>query len=374
MDFALSEEQKMLQDSVAKFIQNDYGYETRQKLVQSELGFSAENWKQFADLGWLCVPFSEEEGGIGGGPVEIMLLMEQFGKGLLVEPFVSTVVMAGGLLSKAASDEQKAIYIGGIIEGTQQIAFAYAEPQSRYHLNNVATKAEANGDSFSLSGKKCFVLNGGSATTLIVAARTSGAQHDQAGISLFLVDSKDSGVSIQPTKTLDGHRAAEIVLNQAKGELLGALDHGYSVINAVAQESILALCSEAVGAMEKLYQDTVEYTKTRKQFGVPISVFQALQHRMVDMFTEQQQCKSLLLRAVLAYVSGDAEAERAISALKYQISLYGQKVAHEAVQIHGGMGMTDELNIGMYLKRINVINTLFGNGDFHLKRFVELSR
>lgn len=374
MDFSLSEEQRMLQDSVAKFIQNDYGYETRQKLVQSELGFSAENWKQFADLGWLCVPFSEEEGGIGGGPVEIMLLMEQFGKGLLVEPFVSTVVMAGGLLSKAATDEQKAIYVGGIIEGTQQIAFAYAEPQSRYYLNDVATKAEAKGDSFELTGRKCFVLNGGSATTLIVAARTSGSQQDHTGISLFLVDPKDSGVSLQTTKTLDGHRAAEIVLNQAKGELLGVLDQGYSVINAVAQETILALCSEAVGAMEKLYQDTVEYTKTRKQFGVPISVFQALQHRMVDMFTEQQQCKSLLLRAVLAYTSGDAEAERAISALKYQISLYGQKVAHEAVQIHGGMGMTDELNIGMYLKRINVINTLFGNGDFHLKRFVELSR
>lgn len=374
MDFSYSEEQNLLKDSVARFIQNDYGYEARQKLIKTELGYSAEHWKTFAELGWLCVPFSEEDGGIGGGPIETMILMEEFGKGLVVEPFFPTVVLSGAVLSRAANAEQKAEIIGGIIEGSRVVATAYAEPAARFDLNHVECSAAASGDGFVLNGKKCFVLNGGQADTLIVAARTSGDIRDEAGISLFLVDPKANGVTVQSVPTLDGHSAADIILENVKASaLLGEEGQGHSVLAAAANEAILALAAEAVGMMEKLYKETVAYTKDRKQFGVPISIFQALQHRMVDMFTAHELCKSMLLRAVLSYINDDGEAEKNISALKYYLSVNAQKVGHEAVQIFGGMGMTDEMSIGMYLKRINVINTLFGNGDAHLQRFVAMS-
>ena len=376
MDFSYSEEQNLLKDSVARFIQNDYGYEARQKLIKTELGYSADHWKTFAELGWLCVPFSEEDGGIGGGPIETMILMEEFGKGLVVEPFFPTVVLSGAVLSRAASAEQKAEIIGGIIEGTRVVSTAYAEPAARYDLNHVETTAKADGDGYVLNGKKCFVLNGGQADTLIVAARTSGDVRDEAGISLFLVDPKAQGVTVKSVPTLDGHSAADISLENISvpaSNLLGEEGNGFGVLSAAANEAILALAAESVGMMEKLYKETVAYTKDRKQFGVPISIFQALQHRMVDMFTAHEMCKSMLLRAVLSYINDDGEADKNISALKYYLSVNAQKVGHEAVQIFGGMGMTDEMSIGMYLKRINVINTLFGNGDAHLKRFVALS-
>lgn len=376
MDFSYSEEQNLLKDSVAKFIQNDYGYEERQKLIHSELGYSADHWRTFAELGWLCVPFTEEDGGIGGGPIETMILMEEFGKGLVVEPFFETVVLSGGILSRAASGEQKAEVIGGIIEGSRVVTTAYAEPDSRYDLHHVELSAVKDGDGYTLNGKKCFVMNGVNADTLIVVARTSGQTRDESGISLFLVDPKSDGISMQSAPTLDGHNAAEITFADVKvpaGSLLGSEGEGLPVLQASSQEAILALAAEVVGMMEKLYKETVAYTKERKQFGVPISIFQALQHRMVDMFTAYELVKSLLLRAVLSYVNEDGEAEKNISALKFYLSTHGQKVAHEAVQIFGGMGMTDEMSIGMYLKRINVINTLFGNGDSHLKRFVELA-
>ena len=376
MDFSYSEEQNLLKDSVARFIQNDYGYEARQKLIKTELGYSAEHWKTFAELGWLCVPFSEEDGGIGGGPIETMILMEEFGKGLVVEPFFPTVVLSGAVLSRAASAEQKAEIIGGIIEGTRVVTAAYAEPAARYDLNHVETTAQAGGDGYVLNGKKCFVLNGGQADTLIIAARTSGDVRDEAGISLFLVDPKADGVTVKSVPTLDGHSAADITLENvsvAACSLLVEEGNGFAVLSDAANEAILALAAEAVGMMVKPYKESVADTKDRKQFGVPISIFQALQHRMVDMFTAHEMCKSMLLRAVLSYINDDGEADKNISALKYYLSVNAQKVGHEAVQIFGGMGMTDEMSIGMYLKRINVINTLFGNGDAHLKRFVALS-
>lgn len=376
MDFSYTEEQNLLKDSVAKFIQNDYGYEARQKLITTELGYSADHWKTFAELGWLCVPFSEEDGGIGGGPVETMILMEEFGKGLVVEPFFPTVVLSGAILSRTASAEQKAEIIGGIIEGSRVVTTAYAEAAARYDLNHVECTAKADGGNYVLNGKKTFVLNGGQADTLIVVARTSGNTRDADGISLFLVDAKADGVTVQSAPTLDGHSAADIALSNVTvpaANLLGEEGQGYAALKAATDEAILALGAEAVGMMEKLYKETVAYTKERKQFGVPISVFQALQHRMVDMFTSHELCKSMLLRAVLSYINDDGQADKNVSALKYYLSVNAQKVAHEAVQIFGGMGMTDEMSIGMYLKRINVINTLFGNGDTHLRRFVALS-
>ena len=373
MNFNLSEEQTLLKDSVSKFVMNDYDYETRTKHTQMEKGFNPDTWRTFAELGWLCVPFSEEDGGIGGGPIESMIMMEEFGKGLVVEPYFSTVMLAGAVVAKAASADQKAQLLAGIIEGSSLMSLAYIERQSRFDLFDVATKAEKQADGYVLNGKKSMVLHGASANAFIVSARTSGNQRDESGISLFVVDANTDGLSITDYPTLDGHRAVELDLNNVTvpaSALLGEEGAALGVLNAVADDACLALSAEAVGMMEKLYKETVEYTKNRKQFGVPIAVFQALQHRMVDMFTLHEECKSLLLKAVLSCAAGEADASRNISALKYAIATKGQKVAHEAIQIFGGMGMTDEMSVGMYLKRINVINTLFGNGDYHLQRFM----
>lgn len=373
MNFNLSEEQTLLKDSVSKFVMNDYDYETRTKHTQMEKGFNPDTWQTFAELGWLCVPFSEEDGGIGGGPIESMIMMEEFGKGLVVEPYFSTVMLAGAVVAKAASADQKAQLLAGIIEGSSLMSLAYIERQSRFDLFDVATKAEKQADGYVLNGKKSMVLHGASANAFIVSARTSGNQRDESGISLFVVDANTDGLSITDYPTLDGHRAVELDLNNVTvpaSALLGEEGTALGVLNAVADDACLALSAEAVGMMEKLYKETVEYTKNRKQFGVPIAVFQALQHRMVDMFTLHEECKSLLLKAVLSCEAGETDASRNISALKYAIATKGQKVAHEAIQIFGGMGMTDEMSVGMYLKRINVINTLFGNGDYHLQRFM----
>ena len=373
MNFNLSEEQTLLSDSVTKFIYNDYSYEIRKKHAAQADGFDRATWATFAELGWLCVPFSEEDGGIGGGPVETMIMLEQFGKGLVVEPYVSTVVLAGSALKLAGNAEQKAELISGIIDGSRLLSLAYCEAQARFDLFDVKTTAKKDGGNYVLNGAKAMVLYGGTADTFIVSARTSGSQRDAAGVSLFVVPASAAGVSVKDYPTLDGHRAAEVTFTNVKisaSALLGEEGQGVAVLEKVADEGRLALCAEAVGMMEKLYKETVEYAKTRKQFGVPIAVFQALQHRMVEMFTLHAECRSLLLRAVMAHAAGEADASRNIAALKYAIASKGQKVAHEAVQIFGGMGMTDEMSVGMYLKRINVINTLFGNGDYSLQRFI----
>lgn len=373
MDFNYSEEQNLLADSVIKFIQNDYSYEERRKRAASDDGFDRATWATFAELGWLAVPFAEEDGGIGGGPIETMIVMEEFGKGLVVEPYVSSVVLAGTALKLAGNPEQKAELIGGIIDGSRLLSVAYFEQQARFDLFDIKTTAKKEGGNYVINGSKGLVLNGGTADTLIVSVRTSGEQRDESGITLLIVPTDAKGVSVTAYPTLDGHRAAEVKFDNVSvpaSALLGEEGKGLAVLNAVSEVANLALCAEAVGMMEKLYKETVEYTKTRKQFGVPIAVFQALQHRMVDMFTLHAECKSLLLRAVMTYTNGEKDAGRNIAALKYAIATKGQKVAHEAVQIFGGMGMTDEMSVGMYLKRINVINTLFGNGDYHLQRFM----
>ena len=259
--------------------------------------------------------------------------------------------------------------------GSRKLSLAAVEPQSRFDLFDVKTEAKPAADGFELTGGKTMVLHGGTADTFIVSARTAGAARDRDGISLFLVAADSAGLEVRDYPTLDGHRAAELTFNGVKlpaSALLGSEGEALSVLESVADEAALALSAEAVGMMEKLYKETVEYSKNRKQFGVPISIFQALQHRMVDMFTMHEECKSLLLRAVMSHQAGEDGFRKNVSALKYAIAVKGQKVAHEAVQIFGGMGMTDEMSVGMYLKRINVINTLYGNGDFHLKRFMSL--
>ena len=373
MDFSFNEEQTLLSESVERFIQNDYDFDARQKLVKSELGFSQENWSTFAELGWLAVCFSEEDGGFGGGAVESMLMQENFGRGLLVEPYLATVVLAGGALKYGGNAEQKAAYLPGIIDGSKQGALAYVEPQGRFNLADVTTTASAQGDGYTINGYKAVVLNGPAADFLVVSARTSGDARDTDGVSLFILDANTSGVSRRDYPTVDGMRASEITFENVQvgaDALLGEAGQGLALLEQVIDEGILAVGSEAVGCMEVLYKDTVEYCKTREQFGQPIGKFQVLQHRMVDMFMEHEQSKSLMYMAAMRMDEGYSDAARkAVSAFKVQVGKSGRFVGQNAVQLHGGMGMTDELNIGHYFKRLTIIDTLFGNVDHHLKRF-----
>ena len=373
MDFSFSEEQTLLQDSLERFIQNDYAFETRQKILRDEQGFSSDNWKTFAELGWLGVPFAEADGGFGGTAIEAMIMMEQFGKGLVVEPFLPTVVLTGGALKIAGSDAQKARYLGGIIEGKVQGALAFAEPQGRFNLADLTTTATRDAGGYVLNGYKAVVLNGPAADVLVVSVRTSGEQRDSDGVSLFLVPADAAGISRRDYPTVDGLRASEITFEGVKlgaDALLGEEGKGLPILEQVLDEGILAVGSEAVGCMEVLYKDTVEYCKTRQQFGQPIGKFQVLQHRMVDMFMEHEQSKSLMYMAAMRLDEGyGVEARKAISAFKVQAGKSGRFVGQNAVQLHGGMGMTDELRVGHYFKRLTTIDTLFGNVDFHLKRF-----
>jgi len=373
MDFSFSEEQTLLSDSIERFVQNDYAFEDRQKLIRTESGFGADNWQTFAELGWLGVPFPEADGGFGGSAVDTMILMEQFGKGLVVEPYLASIILAGGALGIAGSSDQKERLLSGLIDGSKQAALAFAEPQGRFNLADLTTTAAADGDGFRLDGYKCVVLNGPAADFFVVSARTGGGQRDQDGVSLFIVPADAPGVSRRDYPTVDGFRASEVTFEDVRLEehaLLGTQGGGYPIIEQVIDQGILAVGSEAVGCMEVLYKTTVEYCKTREQFGQPIGKFQVLQHRMVDMFMEHEQSKSLMYMAAMRMDEGYGdEAKKAVSAFKVQVGKSGRFVAQNAVQLHGGMGMTDELNVGHYFKRLTMIDTLFGNVDFHLKRF-----
>ena len=372
MNFDFTEEQVMLRDSVARFIQDDYDFDTRQRIAGSEEGMSRANWQTFAELGWLSIPFAEEHGGFGGNAVDVMLMMEQLGKGLVLEPYLATVLLFGGLLQKGGSAEQQAAHIPKIIDGSCLGAFAYLERQSRFELADVKTTATADGDSFSLNGEKVVVFNGVNADHIIVSARTSGEQSDEQGISLFLLATDSPGVEKLSYRMMDGQVVANLVFTNVQvpaANLVGVQGEAYPLIEAIALEANLAVAAEAVGIMELLNSKTVEYTKAREQFGVAIGSFQALQHRMVDTFTAHEQTKSLLYRAVCAMTDAEEDATTAIHALKVMVDRAGKQVFGEAIQLHGGMGITDELDIGHYAKRLMMINTSFGNGDYHQAKF-----
>lgn len=376
MDFSISEEQSMLADSVSKFIDNDYDFERRQEIAESDDGYSRELWQTYAELGWTAVPFAEDDGGLGGGPVELMLMMEQFGRGLLVEPFLANIVLAGGVLRRSANNEQKSRWLAPLIEGQLQAALAFAEPQSRFNIADIKSTAKPNGKGFVLSGKKICVLNGGGAELLIIPARTSGGQADEDGITLFAVPADSAGIERRAYQTVDAQQAADIGLSGIKVEaaaVLGEIGKGFDVLQDVIDEATLAVCAEAVGIMRTMLDKTVEYSKNRVQFGVPIGSFQALQHRMVESLMACEQSQSLLMWAVMLNAAGHEDRRKAVSAMKYQIGTAGIKVAREAVQIHGGMGMTWELDIAHYFKRMTAIDLLFGNADYHLDRYLDLS-
>ncbi len=375
MDFSFTEEQNLLRNSVQKFVQNDYGFEPRRAIIKSETGWKRDNWKKFAELGLLGAPFTEEQGGLGGGPIDTMIIMEEFGRGLVVEPYLGTVVLGGGFLRHGGSKAQQEKLIPEIIEGKRVLAFAFAEPQGRYNLADLTVTAKKSGAGYTLNGHKAVVIGAPWADTLIVTARTAGGQRDEKGVSVFVVDKKAKGVSCRDYPTVDGLRASEVTFeNVALGAdaLVGQADNGLPLVERVVDEGIAALSAEAIGVMKVLNDATVEYCKTRKQFGVAIGKFQVLQHRMVDMFMNYEQSVSITYMVNLKLGENDIERKKAASAAKVQIGKAGRFIGQQAVQLHGGMGMTDELNIGHYFKRLTMIDTMFGNVDHHLKRYASL--
>jgi alkylation response protein AidB-like acyl-CoA dehydrogenase len=327
-------------------------------------------------MGLLGAPFAEEQGGLGGGPVETMVIMEELGRGLVVEPYLPTVVLAGGFLRHGGSAAQKDAHVPAIIEGKSIFAFAFAEPQGRYNLADLTVTAKKSGAGYTLSGHKAVVIGGPAADHFVVTARTAGGQRDAKGVSVFIVPKAAKGVTTRDYPTVDGLRASEVTFeNVALGgdHLIGQADHGLPLVERVVDEGIAALSAEAVGAMKVLNDATVEYCKTRKQFGVPIGKFQVLQHRMVDMFMNYEQSVSITYMVTLKLNESEEERKKAASAAKVQIGKAGRFIGQNAVQLHGGMGMTDELNVGHYFKRLTMIDTMFGNVDHHLKRYAVLS-
>ena len=376
MDLSLNEVQMMLADSIEKFIGNDYDFEARQKHSGSDLGYSNEVWQSFAELGWTAFPFSEDDGGFDGGPVDLMVVMERLGRGLIVEPYLANVVLAGGILKRAANNAQKEQWLSPMIGGEIQATLAFVEPQARYNINNIATKAVRDGDSWVLNGSKGYVLNGANSDLVIVPARSSGEQCDSSGVTLFGIAKDTAGVSILDYASVDGQRAAEINMKDVVLPLdavIGEVDAGFDMLQSTIDDATFAVCAEAVGIMAVLTEKTIEYSKDRVQFGVPISSFQALQHRMVDMYTACEQSRSLLMWAAMTIADGSKDARKAVHSLKYQIGVAGTRVGEEAVQIHGGMGVTWELDVAHYFKRLTAIGLMFGNADWHLDRLSGLT-
>jgi pimeloyl-CoA dehydrogenase small subunit len=376
MDFSFTPEQDMLRDTVARLVREQYDFETRRKVAKSEAGWRPKMWAQFAELGLLGASFSEAEGGFGGGPIEAMIISEEFGKGLVIEPYLQTVVIGGGFLRHGGSAAQKEESLAGIVGGERLIAFAYSEPRSRFDLHDVSTTAKKDGKGYVLNGHKAVVVGAPFATHLIVTARTSGGQRDDKGITLFLVPKSAKGVSSRDYPTVDGLRASEIYFENVSvsaDAVIGDVDGAFPLVEKVVDEAIAALCAEAVGCFKVLNEATIAYSKTRKQFGRPIGDFQVLQHRMVDMFMAAEQSTSMTYMVTLKLGESDRQRKLAASGAKVQIGKAGKLISQDAVQIHGGMGMTDELNVGHFFKRVTMIESQFGNTDWHLRRYTELS-
>jgi alkylation response protein AidB-like acyl-CoA dehydrogenase len=375
MDIILTDEQSQFRNSIQRLLKEEYSFSTRRAIIAGKDGWSRPHWKAFSELGLLSAPFAEEYGGTGDGPLMSMIVMQEIGRSLVVEPFFETVVLAGGLIEAEGTDAQRTTHLSNIGEGTCTWTLALAERESRFNLAHVATTALRDNDHFVLSGSKAAVVGGPWADKLIVTARTSGAPRDPKGVSLFIIDRGAENLSMRDYKTLDGRRAAELVLNDVRvssSDLLGGVGQGKAALERCRDRAIAALCAEAVGAMTELNAATVEYSKTRKQFGSPLGKFQALQHRMVDMFVALQESISITQHLTLGLSSGDAGTSRLAAAAKTKVGYAARFIGEQAIQLHGGMGMSDELNVGHYFKRLNAIDILFGDPAFHLMRFARL--
>jgi len=376
MDFNYSNEQLALQDTLRRFIDRDYGFERRRELARSSLGFSAEAWAQYADLGLLSLPFPEEFGGLDGNSVDVMLVMEFVGRGLMLEPFLSTVVMCGGLIRDAASDELRRTMLPRIGAGEIKVSLACYEGSARYELSRVACTAVRSGGGWRLSGQKTVVLDAPSADYFLVSARTGGAVADPRGMSVFLVGREAAGATTFAYPTQSGGRAADLRLENVvvdANALIGTPETGLAIVERAVDRGIAALCAEAVGIITALNEATLNHLKTRKQFGVPIGNFQALQHRMADMFIAAEQARSMAVIAAVHADSNDAGARRrAISGAKAYIGQAARLVGQQAVQMHGAMGVVDDLIVSHYFKRLTMIDLSLGDVDFHLARFSDM--
>jgi alkylation response protein AidB-like acyl-CoA dehydrogenase len=375
MNFDYTDEQNAIRDSLSKWAAQQYDFDKRRDALKSEDGWR-KNWATFAELGLLAAPLPEDFGGLGGGPLDVSVVMDEFGKALVVEPYVPTVVIGGGALKYAGSAAQKDEHLTAIAGGERVIAFAQAEPKSRWALNDVSTTAKKDGAGYVLNGQKAVVIGAPQADTLLVSARTAGGQRDAKGVSLFLVPKSAKGVSLREYPTMDDTRAAEVYLenvNVGADALVGAVDGALPVIERIVDEANAAYCSEAVGCMRMMTDLTREYAKTRKQFGKAIADFQVLQHRMVDMFMATEEGVSMALLATIKLSESDAERAKAVAAAKVSIGRGARFVGQAAVQTHGGMGVTDEMRVGHYFKRTTMLDSTYGNVDYHLRRFTALN-
>jgi pimeloyl-CoA dehydrogenase small subunit len=372
MDFDLSEEQRLLKESLERLIGDRYAFEQRKTYAQNPEGWSPELWAQFAELGLLGLPFEEQHGGSAGGPVETMIAMEAFGRALVLEPYLATVVLGGGFLRHGGSAEQCAALVPKIANGSLTVAFAHTERQSRYDLHDVETRAVRDGTGWVLDGDKGVVVHGDTADKLIVTARVGGGRRDRDGVAAFIVDGKAAGVSRRGYPTQDGLRAAEITFSGVRigpEGVLGEPGKALPLVERVVDEAIASLCAEAVGAMAVMHGLTVEYLKTRRQFGREIGSFQILQHRAVDMLIALEQARSMAMFAtMMAADENIAERRNAVGAAKVQIGRSGKFIGQQAIQLHGGIGMTMEYKVGHYFKRVTMIDAMFGDADHHLRQ------
>ena len=370
MDFDYTDEQRQLRDTLQRYIAKEYDFDARRKLARTELGYSREHWQAFAELGLLALALPEAHGGLGGNAIDTMVAMEALAPALVLEPYLATAVICGGLIADAGSEAQKDLLLPALGAGELLFAFAHYEPGTRYELNHVATTARGEGDGYVLNGAKTVVQAGGQADRLIVSARTAGGVRDDAGISLFVVDRGAPGVAVRGYPTQDGTRAAEITLTGVRvgGDArLGEAGRALPAIEHAIDRGIAALCGEAVGIMAALNAATLEYLKTREQFGGPIGRFQALQHRMVDMFIAAEEARSMAILASVGVQSADpAERRRTVSMAKARIGQSSRFVGQQAVQLHGGMGVTDDLVVSHWFKRLTAIDLTFGDADHHL--------
>jgi alkylation response protein AidB-like acyl-CoA dehydrogenase len=375
MNFEHTEDRRMLADSLNRFIAEQYGFETRDRIARSAQGYSTEIWQQFAELGVIGALFKEDDGGFGGAGFDVAVVFEALGRGLVVEPLLGAV-MAGEAIVAVGNDTHKAV-LADILSGTTVAAFAHDEPESHYELSRVQTRATRSGDGWVLDGAKAVVAQGEQAGVFVVSARTSSAVDDEAGISLFLVPANTPGLKVRGCPGIDGGRVAELNFDHAKlgnDALLGAEGLGFATLERAVGRGVLALCAEALGAMESAKTATLEYLRTRKQFGMLIGSFQALQHRMADLLLEIEQARSAVINAAAAIDADRLTRERALSAAKFSIGRIGTLVAQESIQMHGGIGMTWELPLAHYAKRLVMIDHQLGDEDHHLQRYIELGR
>jgi alkylation response protein AidB-like acyl-CoA dehydrogenase len=374
MDFNFTEEQQLLADTVQRFVREHYSFEARRQILQSAEGWSREIWQNMAGLGVTAINVPEAHGGLGGGAVDTMLVMNALGAALVLEPYLSAAVVTPALLTRLDDDKAAADLLPAIAAGERIVIVAHQEPHTRGELNHVVTSAEKSADGYVLGGYKNVIAHGGAADEFLISARTSGKPGDNDGVSIFRVDAKASGVSVNAYRTIDGQRAADIQLkkvNVPTSSLVGAEGKAFAAIAAAHDIALSALCAEAVGIMKAVNATTLEYTKSRKQFGQPIGRFQALQHRMADMFLQSEQALSMSYLAAIRCVDADAlERRRALSAAKVVIGQAGRYVGQQAIQLHGGMGMTDELLVSHYFKRLTAIDLTLGDTDFHTQQFV----